>query len=709
MNKFIYGRNDLPNVVSIEIEDNHAFIYRETEEGIKEERVNHEYWTLLSKDHDLDVGTLSGTLHYKYYVKHQTEQEKKKFRGMLWGRKLDHFAVYDDISAFQIKEGYTFFKGLKVEDVSVLSFDIETNGINLNSSSQVYLISNTFRKNGKLTKRLFSVDEYDNQGEMIDDWCNWVRSIDPSILLGHNIFSFDIPFLNHCSTSGLVLGRDDSSLRFDDRTRQFRKDGSQSYDYHNVKCYGRQIIDTFFLSIKYDIGRQYPSYGLKAIIEHEGLTRDGRQFYDAGKIVHKWKDLEEREKIKQYAIDDADDSLALYDLMIPSFFYYTQSIPMSFQEIILRATGSQVNAFMLRGYLQEKHSIPQGSDRADYEGAISFGKPGIYENVFKVDVASLYPSIIRQYKICDEAKDPKGKFLEMVEYFTDERLKNKQLAKETGDRFYKDLEQAQKIMINSAYGFMGAPRLNFNSPQNAAKVTRIGREILTKGIKWAESQAYQVVNADTDSFSVVMEDMFLDVETQKRDFLNTLNSLYPEMIRWEDDGFYPKFIIVKAKNYVLFDGEKTKIKGSGLKGTMKEPALQVFMKDVIKAMLTNDIPYLSTLYQGYVLQISNISNSDIHKWCSKKTVTKSVLEPKRTNEQRILDAIGDKHVQEGDKIHVFFEEKEKLCLLENFKGVYDRDKLYEKLYKTIKIFETILDIKEYPNYKLKRNKKLLSA
>lgn len=699
--KLIYGKNELENVVSIEIEDNHAFIYTEDETGIKEKRLDNEYWTLLHQDYDLDVGRLHGLLHYKYYIKHKTHKEKQQIRYDLRRKQADFFAVYDDVSAFQIKEGVSFFKGLKVEDVSVLSFDIETNGININQTSKVFLISNTYRKAGKTQKRLFSVDEYDNQGEMIDEWCKWVRALNPSVMLGHNIFAFDIPFLDQCSVAGLKLGRDGSTIKFDNYVRQFRKDGSQSYDYKNIRCYGRQVIDTFFLSIKYDVGRKYPSYGLKAIIEHEGLIKEGRQFYDAGSIRDKWTDLEEREKIKKYAIDDADDSLALYDLMIPSYFYYAKSIPMSFQEIILKATGSQTNTFMLRAYLQEKHSIPKGSDAFHFEGAISFGVPGIYNDVFKVDVASLYPSIMRQYKIYDKYKDPKKVFINMVEYFTLGRLKNKKLANETGDRYYRDLEQSQKISINSFFGFMGAPRLNFNSPQNAAKVTRYGREVLTKGMEWAEDLGYKIVNADTDSFSIC------DFKSDKQDFLNRLNDIYPELIKWEDDGLYKKFVIVKAKNYVLFDGDKVKIKGSGLKGTMKEPALREFMKDVIDALLTDKQHEIINIYEHYVKLISNITSTNIKEWCSKKTVTKSVLNPQRTNEQRVLDAIGDKPVQEGDKINVFFMEKDKLCLLENFNDVYDKDKLYEKLFKTIKIFENVLDITDFRNYKLKRNKEFL--
>ncbi len=97
---------------------------------------------------------------------------------------------------------------------------------------------------------------------------------------------------------------------------------------------------------------------------------------------------------------------------------------------------------------------------------------------------------MRQYRVHSKEKDPQGLFLNLVDYFTDERLKNKKLGKETGDRYYKDLEQSQKIAINSMYGFLGTSKLNYNYPEGAAEVTRHGRRILQQAIKWATGKEW---------------------------------------------------------------------------------------------------------------------------------------------------------------------------------------------------------------------------
>jgi DNA polymerase elongation subunit (family B) len=302
-----------------------------------------------------------------------------------------------------MKDGYTYFKGLSPSEVSILSFDIETTTLNPeDDNAKVLLISLTFRNHkGELTKDLFAFDEYSTQGEMISTFCKRVRELNPSILIGHNILGFDFQYLRKISEKEgleLILGRNDSAAKFDNYESQFRKESNQFIKYNKIHVYGREIIDTLFLSIKHDIAsRKYNSYGLKNIIKQEGLEKENRTFYDASLIRHNYTNKIEWIKIKEYCRDDSDDALALYDLMIRPFFYMTQSIPKSFQSVIESASGSQLNSMMIRSYLQEAHSIPKAHTQEVFEGAISIGNPGIFTNVFKIDVSSLYPSIILEY------------------------------------------------------------------------------------------------------------------------------------------------------------------------------------------------------------------------------------------------------------------------------------------------------------------------
>ena len=719
-NPLIFGKNKTKGVVAIEVVDNEVWLFKN--DGTVD-KIPNEYW-IASPRSTRSSERLEGNLHYKHIMKFEDKPEFMKARAVLYSAKADFYSIGDPQESAMVYNGITCFKGLRTEDVSVLSFDIEANGLIDNETgkpivgdeAEVYMISNTFRgTDGKIVRKVFTLEDHDESCDMILEWCEWVIEVDPSIICGHNIFGYDLPYLSYCKKmiygGDLQLGRDCSVIKYGKRPSKFRKDGSQTYDYFNAQIFGRHVIDTMFLAIKYDFGRKYPNYTLKGIIEFEGLVKEGRQFYDACKIADNWSNPEERAKIIEYGKDDADDALALYDLMIPQFFYYAQSIPKPFQKINNSATGSQINSFLVRSYLQVGHSIPKQTEAEKYEGGISFGNPGVWEHVAKVDVASLYPSIMITEEVYDRDKDPKANFLEMVKYFTNERLENKKLGNETGDRYYKDVEQGQKIVINSAYGMLGATGLLFNSPKWAAFVTKTAREICQKGIDWAEKKEFQIVNADTDSFSYTTGKKLSDEDFEAH--ITEINNLFKAGIIWEDDGRYKTVLVVKAKNYALKSYNKkkaVKIKGSALKATMKETALCDFICEIMDLLLNNKKDQLFQLYNHYAQEIV-FPEIDITRWCSKKTVTKAVLKPERTTEARLLAAISGKNLKEGDKFYVYFTNNEEVPvrLREDYEGDHDAVKLLKKLYNTLKVFETVVDVDCYPNYSLKRNQKLIGV
>lgn len=219
---------------------------------------------------------------------------------------------------------------------------------------------------------------------------------------------------------------------------------------------------------------------------------------------------------------------------------------------------------------------------------------------------------------------------------------------------------------------------------------------------------FTLVNADTDSITVCKPDGSPFSENERNNLLEELNSLFPKGIRWEDDGYYKKVVVLKAKNYILLDeNNKLKIKGSALKASTKPPALKEFIKRVIDSIINHREDYIE-IYNSYVKEISNIT--DIKRWASRKTISDKVLEGERTNETRIRDVLKDTEYVEGDKIYTFYKDSNTLELVERFNGVYDKERLYGSLNDTAWVFETILDCEHlFPNYKLKKNKKLLEA
>jgi DNA polymerase elongation subunit (family B) len=752
-NSLIYGKNPLERIVSIEVSDDQATIFRELEDGSLDiKKVSNRFWILATRPFGSGWNKLEGEQAYKF------GKQYTKFTDFLNDKKAlpykEIYSIGNTVEALQIKDGYTYYKGLRHDQVSILSFDIETTGLEHNAESKVILISNTFRKLGKVTRRLFSCDDYTNCAEMIDDWADWVRDMDPSIMCGHNVYAYDLPYLNFCHTryseKGIKLGRLDKEVFFNKWESKYRVDGSRELHYHKAQVYGRELVDTMFLAYKYDsVEKKYESYGLKPIIAIENLEKPGRVFYDASQIRVNYKDPEEFAKIKAYAEDDADDALALYDLMVPAQFYLTQSIPKPFQLVIESATGSQINSLLVRAYLQDKQSVAKANDLSEetVEGGISFAVPGIYKNVYKIDIKSCYPSQILRFKLYDEAKDPQAYYYKLVEHFTLQRFEYKEKHRTTNDIFYKNLDAMAKIFINSSYGVANTSGLNYNSANVARKITSESRSIIDMSLRWASGLNYNdwatrfyeatgekeedrvylslpetelptiyqhdfiIGPSDTDSISFCKRDMSPFSPEELKILLDEVNEQSPDKVLWEDDGYYKTIIALKAKNYVLYDGKKLKIKGSALKGSTRPEAIKEFIKKTIDTMVytenVEDIhPSLQSVYSQYVQEAMNVEN--IKRWSARKTLSSTMLESQRANETKVIDAIKGSDYREGDRFFVYKKPDETLCLAENFDGVYDKSHLLKNIWNTIEIFDMVLPVKTlFTNFSLKKNYKLL--
>lgn len=491
IDRLINGKSELNGIVGIEVTDDTVELFVQDETGSISSVFNPcRHWILASDNLDGKFVRLEGDLTYKWGRQFKTRTDWSKCRSV-W-KNNDIYTIWNSEEATMAKDGYTMYKGLRQKDISLLSWDIETTGLDGNApDAKVLLISTTYRDQNTQINKLFSYDDYETEADLIDDFSSYINWMNPSLLIGHNVLAYDFPYMQaRAEASGTTLnwGRDQSTVEFDNYESKFRLDGTRDLMYKKVKVYGREIVDTFFLANSYDVSKSIESYALKPMIKQLGLEKEGRQYYDAGDIRKNYKDATEFAKIKQYAIDDAEDPVKLWDRMGPLYFNMAPIFPKPFTEILLSASGSKINGLLVRAYLQDKHSIPKASDAKSYQGALSFAVSGIYSNCFKIDLASLYPSIMLEYEVFDTEKDPRGYLLELVKIFRAKRLEYKKLAAETGDDTWVQMDTTAKSILNSFYGFCGVAGLNFNSPDCAEFITAKGREILEYTISWASGR-----------------------------------------------------------------------------------------------------------------------------------------------------------------------------------------------------------------------------
>ncbi len=219
------------------------------------------------------------------------------------------------------------------------------------------------------------------------------------------------------------------------------------------------------------------------------------------------------------------------------------------------------------------------------------------------------------------------------------------------------------------------------------------------------SHSFTIVNADTDSISFCKPDHTSITAEERKALIKDINSISPEFMIWGDDGLYFNFIVLAAKNYIMKDEKgKVKLKGSSIRDAKIKPAIKAFNLEIIDSLLAGRQDFVD-IYTKYVLLVENVT--DIRPWCKKLTISKKTLTGTRENEAKPRRAIEGSDYREGDKIYVFYDTNQELVLIENYKGSYDKVKLYQDLYNATKKFASVIDRDQFLNFKLVKNQNIL--
>lgn len=216
---------------------------------------------------------------------------------------------------------------------------------------------------------------------------------------------------------------------------------------------------------------------------------------------------------------------------------------------------------------------------------------------------------------------------------------------------------------------------------------------------------FQFVMCDTDSITICKPDQKAFTDQEIDALTENLNSFFPSEINWEFEDKFDRIVLLKTKNYILWNGKKMVLKGSSLKSATLEPKMKEMLKEFIDAFVFDETHKLLDIYHKYIKEVSNIT--DITPWAKKITLSATTYASTRKNETNIIDAIKEGEYVEGDKAFIYTKSDGTLKLAEKFDGDYNKDKYYEKIYKTALRFTPVFDTSLFLNYKLKKNQKAL--
>jgi DNA polymerase, archaea type len=503
----------------------------------------------------------------------------------------------DPVHQFLLRTGRTSFLGMAFQDLRRMAVDIEV------TTAAGFEFPNAARE----SDRIIAIAIADSQGfttvlsgaemdeaDLLRECGRIIGERDPDVLEGHNIFRFDLEYMEararrlkvplRWGRDGSGLGGHPSRMQVAERTIAYRR-------YHVA---GRHIVDTWILAQLYDVGaRDLESYGLKDVARHFNIAAPQRTYLPPEDIPRIFR--EDPARLMAYARDDVTETLALSGILSPPYFVQAQALPLPYESVVLRGNATKIDALLMREYLHQGRAIPAPSvGKAVAGGHTAMLLTGVARDVMHVDVTSLYPSLMLAQEIAP-ARDSLGVFLKLLGDLREYRVAAKRLSREAAQPAERTLaaalQQTFKILINSFYGYLAFSHGHWNDFDAANRVTGEGRALVQALVVRLGDLGAAVIEVDTDGIYFVPPD-----GRDEGRLLEGLERVLPPAIQLELDGNYEAMLSYKMKNYVLLDRRgKLLVKGSGLRSRGIELFQRLWMEEMFRLLLTgrrDEIPAL---------------------------------------------------------------------------------------------------------------------
>jgi len=441
-----------------------------------------------------------------------------------------------------------------------------------------------------------------SEPEMLRELVRIVRERDPDVIEGHNLFRFDLEYIEARARRHKVplkLGRAGEPLQGHASRMQVAE---RAIAYRKYEIVGRHIIDTWILAQHYDVtARELEGYGLKEIARHFGLAAADRTYIPSEKASTYFDT--DPDTLFRYAMDDVREVRALSAILSQSYFVQAQIIPLSYQNVALRGNATKIDALLMREYLRQGRAIPAPEPPRDVLGGhteIAF--QGVARRVLHCDVTSLYPSVMLTFGYFPR-RDSLGVFPALLRDLRGFRVEAKRVARsaDTAEAraYYEALQTTFKILINSFYGYLGFPLGRFNDYAAANQVTAKGRELIQAVMAWLRARGATVIEVDTDGLYFVAPEDVRSPQDEDR-LLADLTATLPEGIALELDGRYQAMFSYKMKNYALLDDAgRLTITGSGLRSRGLELFQREWMEEMFLHLLRGEPQKIRELTRRY--------------------------------------------------------------------------------------------------------------
>jgi hypothetical protein len=459
---------------------------------------------------------------------------------------------------YLVATGRTHFRGLAFDDLRRLQLDLETTGLDA-ARDRIFLIAVRDPDGGTELLEANGDDPRD-EAALIARLVARVRACDPDVIENHNLHGFDLPFLERRARMlgvPLALGRAGLPGL---RPRAARRGAVAPNNPQRRIRYtvpGRELIDTLDAVQRHDFAaRDLPGHGLKAVARHLGLAASDREHIPGAQIYQVWK--RDPERVRRYAASDVAEVAGLARMLGGAAFVLAGMAPRRYERLAdAGAATGVIDPLLVRAYLRSGAALPAheaGDGTAHSGAALHLFAAGVAHRIVKADVASLYPSLMREYRI-GPARDRLGALLAIVDRLVEHRLAAKARARAappgSAERYANEaMSAAMKLVVNSAYGYLGAVGLTrFADVHAANRVTQHGRAVLALLCRELAARGVTLLEADTDGVYFAVPDAWS--EPDERRVVAEVASLLPARVQLEFDGRYAAMLSHEPKNYAL--------------------------------------------------------------------------------------------------------------------------------------------------------------
>ncbi len=599
-----------------------------------------------------------------------TGAEKRLGRPVKTMRELpaDEYYWVGPVEQYLMMTGRVYFRSLTYPDLHRLQFDLETTGLSP-KENRIFLVA---VKDTHGLETILEAPHPNQEARLITELCALIRERNPDVIENHNLFGFDLPFLQHrASVLGvpLRLGRSEAPLQLLEHYEEPAGWGHGKHIRYSVA--GRELIDTLDAVRRHDFVARNMSegHGLKAAARHFGFASPDRTYISGSQIYSTY--LHDSEQVRKYAFDDVREVEVLSRHLMGASFALAGMAPRRYERVASAgpATGL-LEPMLVRAYVREGYALPRNAAFKDsglaphQGGATTLYAGGLAHKVVKADIASMYPSIMRSYRVGPEC-DPLHSLLYLVDRLTTLRLQHKQAARQALPNSiewqqHNALQAAMKLVVNSAYGYMAAGKMAlFADRQAADEVTRLGREILGQVASELERRGVALLEEDTDGvFFAVPGDWS---EKQERECVAEVAATLPTGLKLEYEGRYAAMLSHEVKNYALlsYDGQLI-VRGNAFHSSRSEPFGEHFLRAALAYTLVGDLESLHSLY------LKTVSDLRERRYAPREVATVARLtktyeqySQKQTGKQNreavyeALLAAGRRHWRVGERVRYY--------------------------------------------------------